>query len=147
MQRYMIKVIYARKKSYILKMIAERISMYLKFKGISVYKFENTIACSRGLISKAIKDNKNIGSEILGNILKAYNDINAEWLITGNGEMLKQKNNANIIAGRDIMSNSHNRTSVSTEEDATDKDMIIKNLQSEINSKDTIIKMLIEKIK
>lgn len=130
--------------------ISERISQVIKFYGVTKNQFGAKLGYTRSQSVYDIIEGKSKPSYdfFLKFINSEYSEkINAEWLISGNGEMLKQKNNANIIAGRDVMSNSHNRTSVSTEEDATDKDMIIKNLQSEINSKDTIIKMLIEKIK
>lgn len=70
-------------------MVAEKISEYIISKGISVYAFENAIGASRGSIAKAIKDNKSIGSNVLENILHIYSDINPDWLLTGQGSMLR----------------------------------------------------------
>lgn len=68
-------------------MVAKRLSDYIGAKQISYYAFENSIGASRGAISKAVKDNKSIGSHILENILRVYPDINPAWLLTGVGSM------------------------------------------------------------
>ena len=73
-------------------MIAERLNQYISNKGVSLYAFENKIGASRGSISKAIKNNANIGSNVLENILTCYPDLNPVWLLQGIGEMiLKEK--------------------------------------------------------
>lgn len=74
-------------------MVSKRLGEYIRTKGISLYAFENTIGASRGSISKAIKDNKNIGSNVLENILIHYTDINLSWLLSGKGKMLLSDTN------------------------------------------------------
>lgn len=69
-------------------MVAQRLSQYIENKGISLYAFENKLEVSRGSISKAIKENKSIGSNVLENILATFEDINPVWLMTGKGNML-----------------------------------------------------------
>lgn len=69
-------------------MVTQRLSQYIEYKGISLYAFENKLEVSRGSISKAIKENKSIGSNVLENILITFEDINPVWLMTGKGNML-----------------------------------------------------------
>lgn len=67
--------------------IKEKILKYLDFKGVSKYEFYQKTGVSNGVLSQ-----KNGLSE--DNILKFlsyYTDVNPEWLLTGNGEMLKVK--------------------------------------------------------
>ncbi|MGH2666587.1 S24 family peptidase [Flavobacterium sp.] len=68
-------------------MVSERIGLYIDRKGISYYAFENSINASRGAISKAVKENKSIGSSTLEQIMSVYTDLNPVWLLTGQGEM------------------------------------------------------------
>lgn len=70
--------------------VVKRIKEYLYFKGITNQKFEITIGYSNGAFGSQLKNDKAIGSDKLENILKEYNDINPEWLLTGKGEMLKE---------------------------------------------------------
>ena len=68
-------------------MVSERVGQYIAKKGISYYAFENSINASRGSISKAVKEGKSIGSQVLENILAIYTDLNHAWLLTGAGEI------------------------------------------------------------
>lgn len=78
-------------------MVAQRLSEYIENKGISLYAFENTLAVSRGSISKAIKENKSIGSNVLENILSKFLDINPVWLMTGKGDMTFQNPTEEVV--------------------------------------------------
>lgn len=71
-------------------MTADRLKSYIETKGISYYAFENAVGVSRGTISKAVKEGKNLGSQILENILITYPDLSAHWLLTGEGEMIRK---------------------------------------------------------
>ncbi len=70
-------------------MISERVGQYIDKKRISYYAFENSLGASRGSISKAVKEGKSIGSNVLETIMSIYTDINPNWLLTGQGDMFK----------------------------------------------------------
>lgn len=69
-------------------MVSKRLGEYIDARKISYYAFENSLGASRGSISKAVKDSKSLGSNVLERILSVYPDLNPEWLLTGKGEML-----------------------------------------------------------
>ncbi|OYQ34417.1 peptidase S24 [Flavobacterium cyanobacteriorum] len=71
-------------------MVSKRVGQYIEAKGISYYAFENSLGSSRGSISKAVKDGKSIGSNVLEKILSVYSDINPVWLLTGYGDMFAE---------------------------------------------------------
>lgn len=73
-----------------MKTTLQRIKEYADFKGITNQKFEKEVGFSNGAFSTQLKNNKTIGVDKLENILTKYPDINPEWLLTGQGEMLKQ---------------------------------------------------------
>ncbi len=68
----------------------ERIHEYLQFRRLSYNKFEKSLGVSHGSISNARKNKKNIGSKVIIAILNTYSDMSAEWLLRGEGEMLKK---------------------------------------------------------
>jgi phage repressor protein C with HTH and peptisase S24 domain len=67
--------------------IKERILQITDYKGISKEKFFENIGMSYGNF-KGKSKNTPINSNALVDILTMYPDINIDWLITGNGEML-----------------------------------------------------------
>lgn len=60
------------------------IKIYLKSKGIPLYKFLESIGKSNGYLNST----RNFSSETLEDIVKLYPDLNLDWLLTGEGEML-----------------------------------------------------------
>ena len=65
--------------------VKERLIHYLKYKNIGQNKFEKIAGISNGYISNT---KGNIGSNILTKILDVAPDLNKDWLLTGEGEML-----------------------------------------------------------
>lgn len=65
--------------------VKERIKEYLDYKGISDYRFEKNMSLSKGYINKA----KNPTSDVLVKMCGIYTDLSPEWLLTGEGEMIK----------------------------------------------------------
>ena len=65
--------------------IIERIKQFADFKGISIRKFCEVVGIANGAFTKI----KSVGSENILKIFYAFPDINLEWLITGQGSMLK----------------------------------------------------------
>jgi phage repressor protein C with HTH and peptisase S24 domain len=71
-------------------MVSRRVGDFIEASGISYYAFENSIGASRGAISKAVKEEKSIGSNVLEKIMGQYPQINPEWLLTGKGTMIAE---------------------------------------------------------
>jgi phage repressor protein C with HTH and peptisase S24 domain len=68
--------------------IRERIVQYIEYKGISKYKFYQETGFSNGFLDKS----GTVGAEKCEKISYQYPDLRLEWLITGEGEMLKNGN-------------------------------------------------------
>jgi hypothetical protein len=69
----------------------ERIAIYIHFKKISPHAFEKKIELSNGYFSKQLKHLGSVGSDILIRIHHAYTDIDILWVLTGEGQMLKDE--------------------------------------------------------
>lgn len=83
-------------------MILNRLGDYLLYKNLSFNKFEKSLGVSHGSISNAFKRQKNIGSNVIENILNKYPEISAEWLLRGTGEMLNSNDQTNFTK-RDLL--------------------------------------------
>lgn len=67
----------------------DRFIQYLDSKGISENKATLECGLAQGLIHQAKSGKSDLGSKSLDKILITYQDINKDWLLTGDGEMLK----------------------------------------------------------
>ncbi|MGV4464149.1 peptidase S24, partial [Ornithobacterium rhinotracheale] len=65
----------------------ERILQYIDYKGISKYKFCKNLEVSGAFLDKP----REITTDKYANILVQYPEINPEWLLTGEGSMLKDE--------------------------------------------------------
>lgn len=77
----------------------DRLEEFIKNQGISVRAFEQAISASDGMIRRAINNRTNIQSKWLCNIAENFPQLNLNWLITGQGEMLLSSSKANINTG------------------------------------------------
>lgn len=68
--------------------VKERIRAYCEAKGISIRQFEIQSKLSNGYVSSM---RKGLGIEKLENVLNAFPDLNRDWLLYEEGEMLKGK--------------------------------------------------------
>lgn len=76
--------------------IKQRLVLYLKYKGIGQNKFERLAGLSNGYISN-LKSSPS--PEKLTMIFKVSDDLNRDWLLYGEGNMLKDENDTAEIAG------------------------------------------------
>ena len=67
--------------------IKRNISLYLHKKGVSDYEFYKKSGITRGVLSQP----NGISEDNITRFLAYAPDINVEWLLTGEGEMLKTK--------------------------------------------------------
>ena len=72
-------------------MIRQRLAQYLTSKGVSNYQFYKDTALSNGYLDKE----GSIRSDILEKISYKYPEINLTWLITGQGDMIKEVDSVN----------------------------------------------------
>ena len=68
----------------------ERIAIFIHFKKITPHAFEQKIELSNGYFSKQLKHLGSVGSDILLKIYQAYPELNILWVLTGEGQMLKE---------------------------------------------------------
>ena len=150
--------------------IKERILLFIEAEGITKAEFERRSQLSNGYINN-IKGS--VGTEKIENILKAFPDLNREWLMSGTGQMKKSIqniiqqgdnniNNSGIIKNSTIDNRSYysdspdvlraeidklDRIISEKEERIKEKDAQIKEKDAQIKEKDAQIKALLEILK
>ena len=78
--------------------VKDNIYKYLEYKGISVAKAERDLGWSVGGLRKV----NSVTSDRLREFILYFNDVSPEWLLTGQGDMLKKSVNA-IPRARNII--------------------------------------------
>lgn len=91
--------------------INERIQEILDYLGITRYKLSQETGISEAILNNINKNKNKASIDVVEKILNNYSVINADWLITGKGEMIKNT----ITAGRDIVDNSASDIKISGE--------------------------------
>lgn len=71
--------------------IGKRIELIINEKKLSVRAFAKAIDCSDTAIGKIIARKNEPGYKILFAIIEKFDDISPEWLLTGQGEMMRAK--------------------------------------------------------
>lgn len=66
--------------------VKDRTIEFVKFKGITMKTFEQRCGLSTGYVTSM---RKGFGSDKLSNVLIAFPELNRDWLLYGEGEMIK----------------------------------------------------------
>lgn len=67
----------------------KRLKKFLDSEDISVRQFESMIGSSDGKIAKFMATNSSLKSDTLNKIMEVFPQLSIEWLLTGEGEMLR----------------------------------------------------------
>lgn len=107
--------------------------------------FGDILGVNKQNLSSLLNDKKSFSQYYIDKICNAFPEVNAEWLLTGEGEMLKPQSQTiiNSKAGRDIVQTQHAKD---TEIIKTLKEQI-EDLKQQLNSKDGQLKEKDEQIK
>lgn len=70
--------------------LANRIAEVIKYSNLSVRAFGIKCGIAQALMDKYSKGISNIGVKPLTQILRAFPEISADWMLFGDGEMIRQ---------------------------------------------------------
>ena len=78
--------------------IIERFDIYMEHKHLNDNKVTVQLGLSNGVIGKSRKEGRDLSDRVIEQILNFYTDLNREWLLYGDGEMLSPNSgNSQII--------------------------------------------------
>jgi hypothetical protein len=102
--------------------VKDRVREFVKFEGITMSQFERMCGLSVGYVNAM---RVSFGKNYLNNVLKQFPKLNREWLLYGEGEMLKSGNfsqnqekvtqnneNGDNIQGQNVTVQSNTQTNV-----------------------------------
>ena len=110
-----------------MEIVLDRIEQFAEKQGIKIGALEKTIGASKGVLSRAIAQKSDIQSKWLSKLVENFPQIDANWLLTGEGSMYRD----------------------TTEQSGTNppnRDKYIQMLESKIEDQQRIIDLLEDKI-
>lgn len=87
--------------------ILPRIQQIADNEGVKIGAIERAIGASKGVLSRAIANGTDIQSKWIQAIVEIYPQYSGEWLLTGEGEMLKSKRGAEVIHDHPLSESHH----------------------------------------
>lgn len=122
----------------------ERILALISYLGISNREFEIKCGMCNGYINSM---RKGLGLPKIENVLKAYPNVNREWLVHGEGTMLRLDATASTeeeeIAKKTDMYKAMMEELARLKKELEDKDKFIDKLNERIDMQDNVIKRLL----
>ena len=127
----------------------------MNFKGLNDNRVTVECGLSQGLLNQARRGESDLGVKTIDKILNKYQDLSRTWLLTGEGEMIKDKTTQSIVGDNNIqLGNGNNisgtnqltklETQITTlKAQLQEKDAFIETLQSQIKAKDAQIDKLL----
>lgn len=97
-----------------------RIIQFIEKQRIEPKKFLENTGLKKGFVDKS-HINSSASDVYLSKILKSYPELSAEWLLTGNGEMLKKENSYILNEDRELYNKKQNLIPLYEEEPVHDK--------------------------
>ncbi|RHJ68464.1 hypothetical protein [Bacteroides thetaiotaomicron] len=119
----------------------DRIYEYITYLGQSLNKLSIELGLSNSYFSKMLKNKGSVGSDIIENILRIHPDLNADWLITGRGSMLKEKQMEDKVATNATNTSNTQIEHISTGT-KTENNALLYNMYSDLQKKDAKIESL-----
>jgi hypothetical protein len=107
--------------------ILDRIEQFAENQGVKIGAFEKKIGASKGVLSRAIAQKTDIQAKWLVKIVENYPQIDANWLLTGEGSMYRSP-------------------AVMNEAPPPDRDEVVRLLREKVADQQKIIGLLEDKI-
>ena len=68
--------------------ITERLQRFMQHEGVTAFQMNKEAGLTRTLLIKAIEKHQGLNTATIEKIVRRYPNLNADWLITGRGNML-----------------------------------------------------------
>lgn len=124
--------------------IFSRLKKFIDYLRVSNNEFGRSIGCSSAQMTQMLTHKKNFGIDKLLNIISIYPQLNPNWLLTGEGPMLKDGQEDKVTTNAMNTSNTqiaHTSTGIQTE-----NNILLYTMYSDLQKKDAKIEFLTKEL-
>lgn len=79
----------------------DRLQQFLSAENLTQAQFADSINVAKASISHILAGRNKPGYEFIVNMMKAYPDLNIEWMLTGKGKMYRSANQGSVARAQD----------------------------------------------
>lgn len=79
--------------------IIDRFDKYMKYRHLNDNRVTVQLGLTNGVIAQSRRPNRDLSRKVIEKIERFYTDLNIDWLITGNGDMIKTEQEKPITSG------------------------------------------------
>lgn len=120
----------------------ERFDNYMVAKGLNDNRVTKEVGLSVGTLGKSRKENRDLSDKVVEQLLNFYKDLSRDWLLKGEGEMLKKSSYSQNVSPT-VLADDHS-TAIAGNKNVVNADQTIAMLVAEVAAQRRLTERVIE---
>lgn len=120
----------------------KRFDNYMVAKGLNDNRVTKEVGLSVGTLGKSRKENRDLSDKVVEQLLNFYKDLSRDWLLKGEGEMLKNTSYSQNVSPT-VLADDHS-TAIAGNKNVVNADQTIAMLVAEVAAQRRLTERVIE---
>jgi hypothetical protein len=120
----------------------ERFDNYMVAKGLNDNRVTKEVGLSVGTLGKSRKENRDLSDKVVEQLLNFYKDLSRDWLLKGEGEMLKKSSYSQNVSPT-VLADDHS-TAIAGNKNVVNADQTIAMLVAEVAAQRRLTERVLE---
>lgn len=120
----------------------KRFDNYMVAKGLNDNRVTKEVGLSVGTLGKSRKENRDLSDKVVEQLLNFYKDLSRDWLLKGEGEMLKNPSYSQNVSPT-VLADDHS-TAIAGNKNVVNADQTIAMLVAEVAAQRRLTERVIE---
>lgn len=120
----------------------KRFDNYMVAKGLNDNRVTKEVGLSVGTLGKSRKENRDLSDKVVEQLLNFYKDLSRDWLLKGEGEMLKSPSYSQNVSPT-VLADDHS-TAIAGNKNVVNADQTIAMLVAEVAAQRRLTERVIE---
>lgn len=120
----------------------KRFDNYMVAKGLNDNRVTKEVGLSVGTLGKSRKENRDLSDKVVEQLLNFYKDLSRDWLLKGEGEMLKKSSYSQNVSPT-VLADDHS-TAIAGNKNVVNADQTIAMLVAEVAAQRRLTERVLE---